>query len=199
VSEQGDHSRARELHEEALRLRRSLGDPLLVANAANNLGVAALAEGDLARSRAAFEESLGLARELGDRIHIAAAQCGLGQTALLAGEPGRAVGHLHEALELYVALADERDCAECVSALAGAAAASGRHVEAARLWGCADALRGAPASGVAARIEERFRPEVIDALGREPFGSAAEEGASLRLERLAAGDLATLPAAAARQ
>ena len=199
VSERGDHGRARRLHEEALALRRALGDPLLVANAANNLGVAALAEGDLSRAHTALEEALALARELGDRLHIASARCGLGQTALLAGEHERAVEHLAEALDVYVGLTDERDAAECISALGAAAAAFGRHADAARLWGCADALRHAPAAGVAETIERRFRPTVVDALGADGFDRATAEGAALRMDDLAAADLVHLPTAAGRQ
>jgi predicted ATPase/class 3 adenylate cyclase len=199
VGELGDHARARALHEEALGLRRRLGDPLLVANAANNLGFAALAEGDLVRARTALEEALALATDLGDRIHTASARCGLGQTALLAGEPDRAAAHLTAALDTYVVLGDERDAAECISGLAAAAAALGRPSCAAALWAGADALRHAPATGVAATIESRYRPTVIESLDAEELERANAVGASLRLDRIVPAELVPLPDAVTPQ
>jgi serine/threonine-protein kinase len=50
----GDHVRARELHREALALRRAGGDPLLIAESLNNL---ANAEVDLESARQLLEES----------------------------------------------------------------------------------------------------------------------------------------------
>ena len=194
VGERGDHAHARSLHEEALALRRGLGDPLLVANAANNLGVTALAQGDLAAARSALAESLELARGIGDRIHIAAALCGLGQVALLADDPAGATRQLSESLELYLALADARSCAECVSGLAAVAAAEGRPGEAARLWGRADELRGAPATGVAESIESRFRAATVRLLGEEEFDAAVRAGVSRPLEELLGAPAAPLPA-----
>jgi len=192
VSERGDHARARGLHEEALGLRRTLGDPLLVANAANNLGFAALAEGDLTRARSALEEALALATDLGDTIHTASAHCGLGQTALLADDPERAVAQLSDALDAYVALGDERDASECISGLAAAAAALGRPADAVALWSAADALRHAPSTGIAAVIEARYRPAVVESLDADELERANAVGASLKLADLVPAELVPL-------
>ena len=199
VSARGDHRRARELHEEAFALRRQLGDPLLIANSANNLGFGALFEGDVARAREALSEALRLARELGDAIHTAHALYGLGQAALLADEYEEAAKWLTESLQLFAGYADDRDAADCVSGLAAVAAALGRPSDAAALWAAADALRQEPATGVAERIEARYRPLVAESLDADELERASAVGASLRLDRIVPEELVPLPDAVTPQ
>ena len=85
--------------------------------------------GDLEMAERAFTECLELARGLGDRIYVAAALCALGEIALSRDLPEVAGGRLVEALVLYRELGDERDCAECLHALGGVAAADGRALD----------------------------------------------------------------------
>ena len=73
-SARGDTTRRCAQYEEAVALRRPLGDPLLVVDAVYNSGVAAFHAGDYGRARDAFEDSLVIARELGEAPYIAAAQ-----------------------------------------------------------------------------------------------------------------------------
>ena len=49
-SARGDHLRAIAAHEEALELRRTLDDPMLVTNSTYNLGIAAWENGEVAES-----------------------------------------------------------------------------------------------------------------------------------------------------
>jgi predicted ATPase/class 3 adenylate cyclase len=137
----GEHGQAQELSTKALALRRMLGDRLLVVDSAYNLGEAAFAAGDHEHAHQALEECLTLSRELGDTLHQAAALCVLGEVCLLDGALERAEDLLRESLGIYAALPDDRASAECVLGLAGVSASMGRHDEAARLWGAADALR----------------------------------------------------------
>lgn len=151
---QHDHARARQLSEEALALRRWLGDPLLIANAAYNLGAAALREGDLARAGSALGECLRIARDLGDTIHTAAALCALGEVALERGK----------------------------GSLGGAAAASGDAATAARLWGAAEALRarlGASLVPAELSVDARYVALVVERLGEEEFSVLRGEGRGL--------------------
>ena len=141
----GEYGLAQELFTEALGLRRTLGDRLLVVDSAFNLGAAAFAAGDHEHAQKAIEECLALSRELGDALHEAAALCLLGEVALLDGAVERADGLLRESLEIYAGLPDDRASAECLLGLAGVRASTGRFDEAARLWGAADALRGGDA------------------------------------------------------
>ncbi|HWE64183.1 MAG TPA: tetratricopeptide repeat protein [Chloroflexota bacterium] len=62
--QQGDYERATALHEEALALRRALGDRRGVAGSLGNLGTVAYRKGDFARATALYEEALALEREL---------------------------------------------------------------------------------------------------------------------------------------
>ncbi len=144
LSELGDFTRARTLLEEALALRRTLGNPMLIANSAYNLGFAALHEGDLERAAEALEETLELARASGDSFYTAYSLCMLGEIALLdeEPEPERAEPLLRESLDLLEQIGDTRSQAECLHALAAVAAAEGRVGEAELLATEAAALRG---------------------------------------------------------
>jgi hypothetical protein len=64
---QGDYGRAVTLHEEALALRRVLGDRWGIANSLGNLGAVAHVLGDYGRAAALLVESLLLSREIGAR------------------------------------------------------------------------------------------------------------------------------------
>jgi tetratricopeptide (TPR) repeat protein len=165
---QGDHAQALGHAEEALALRRGLGDddPLLIADATYHVGVAAFAAGDLDRSENAFEVALGLARDVGDALYTAAALCMLGTTELLKGDLARVHERLSESLAIYAEIDDDRSRAECLCALGGYAAAAGHPEQAARLWGAADAARGrGPLEYAEPVIEARFRPLLVESLG----------------------------------
>src|SRR5689334_18459346 len=75
---------ARALCQEALALRRALGDRPNTAIALGQLGRVALDLGDLAEARARFTESLVLSRDVGRQRSIALALEGL--AAVAAGE-----------------------------------------------------------------------------------------------------------------
>jgi tetratricopeptide (TPR) repeat protein len=180
----GEHARAQELSGEALALRRTLGDPLLVVDSAYNLGEAAFAAGDHEHAQKALEECLALSRELGDSLHQAAALCVLGEVALLDGVLERAEGLLRESLAIYAGLPDDRASAECLLGLAAVSAGIGRFDEAGRLWGAADALRGDDAllAGelrLVALLEQRLSPGLGDRLA-----ARREEGRLLDRERV---------------
>ena len=137
----GRHRLAQEYSERSLALRRSLGDAILITSSTNTLGLAAMRAGDLDAAERAFAECLELARGLGEQLYVAGALCALGEIALGRDLPDVAAERLVEALSLFRELGDERVCAECLHALGGVAAAVGRPLDAARLWGAADALR----------------------------------------------------------
>jgi predicted ATPase/class 3 adenylate cyclase len=195
---QGEHERALALSGEAVGLRRALGDTTLIADSTYHLGVAAFGSGDLERAEQAFEESLSLARELGDALYRGAALYMLGTVALLRDDLSLALDRLHESLAIYTEVEDRRSTAECVCALGGLAAASGRPEEAARLWGAADTLRGdLPLEYAEPTIEARFGPSLIDSLGSERFALLREEGARIGHERVLAESRAVVVSHAA--
>jgi predicted ATPase/class 3 adenylate cyclase len=181
ASARGDYEGARIAGAEMLTIRRELGDRMLLANAANNVGSAALVAGDYRGAEDALEEALALAIEVGDAIHIAAARAGLGEAALFAGDHARAATFLADALRDHIALDDSRGSAECMTALAGTACAFGDHWTAARYFGAAAELHATGSAGdpVETRVVDRFRDEVVAAVGPDAF--AALEAAGRRL------------------
>ena len=184
---QGDHDDALAFAEEAVELRRALGDPLLIVDATYHLALAAFDADDLERAEAAFEETLALARSLGDSLYTAASLCMLGTLGLLRDELGNVLARLEESLAIYAGLSDDRSTAECICALGGYAAATGHAKQAARLWGAADRLRGdSPLEYGEPAIEARFRPDLLEKLGEEPFAELRAEGHQLGYEGLIA-------------
>lgn len=137
----GDYDEALTRYDEAVALSRVVGDRLLIVDAVYHSGMAAFQAGDHARAHHAFEEALDIARTLRDVPHTAAAQFMLAQVAVLAGDAARARESALESFQLYTELEDDRSCARCLVVLAGAAVTLGRHEDAARLVGAAEALR----------------------------------------------------------
>jgi len=94
ASRRGDFARAKALHEEALALRRALGDTPGLAASLNNLGNIAYYQGDWTRTVALYEESLALYRELRHTVGIAT---GLNNLAVLAAD----MGNIERAMTLH--------------------------------------------------------------------------------------------------
>jgi tetratricopeptide (TPR) repeat protein len=183
---QGDHARALAFSEEALQLRRTLpeDDPLLIADSTYHVGVAAFGAGDLDRSEKAFELTLALARDVGDAMYTAAALCMLGTAALLKDDLALVHDRLSESLAIYAELDDDRSRAECLCALGGYAAATGRAEEAAMLWGAADTARGfRPLEYAEPVIEARFTPVLLASLGPERLAELRAAGRRAAIEK----------------
>ena len=175
----GRHRRAQEYSERSLALRRALGDAILITSSTNTLGLTAMRAGDLDAAGHAFTECLELARGLGEKVYVAAALCALGEIALSQDLAEIAAERLLGALSLYRELGDERDCAECVHALGGVAAAVSRPLDAARLFGAAEAMRersGAVSTPEEKAVEERFGPIVKAGGDQRSLDRARREG-----------------------
>ena len=96
----GEYEAARQQYDEALALRRSLGDREGVAGALNNLGLIAAWLGEYERATALHGESLGLRRSLGDGLGEAQSLSNLGDVMTASGEFARATAFHREALAL---------------------------------------------------------------------------------------------------
>ena len=70
---QGDYAAARHFQEEALAIRRALGDPVQIAGALEPLGTAAALQGDYDAARQFFGEALAIARAIGNSYMTAMA------------------------------------------------------------------------------------------------------------------------------
>jgi predicted ATPase/class 3 adenylate cyclase len=193
--ERGDQERALALHDEALELRRRLADPLLVVDSTYNLAIAAFLNGDFERAREAFEESLELAHSLGDILHGVGSRLMLAEMDLLSGDVDLVEAEARECLAVYTRLENDRDSAECLVVLGGAAVARHAFEEGAHLLGAADALRGdAPVNVIETPVLERFEPKLIAALGEERYTAlraAAAQASGPRRTVVAAGTRAT--------
>ncbi|MGH9225480.1 MAG: BTAD domain-containing putative transcriptional regulator [Acidimicrobiales bacterium] len=110
-----DVGTARTLYQEALVIRRALGDRLGIATALHGLANLAVGDDDLVTARALFEENLAIARELGKDRMEAASLMNLGVVAQFSFMHGlremddagpEARSHYQASLDRYRALGD---------------------------------------------------------------------------------------------
>jgi predicted ATPase/class 3 adenylate cyclase len=187
-SARGDHLHALAAHEEALALRRTLDDPLAIANSTYNLGIAAFENGEIERARAAFEETERLALGVGDVLHTTAADFMLAELELHTGDTDEAERRILACLIVYTELESDRSRAECLVVLGGCAAARERYEDAARLFGAASRLRGdAPPNRFERPVLDRYLPELVSRLGGEQrVAELGREGARIDVDALVA-------------
>jgi len=185
ASMQGDHDRARALHEESLVHARRQDDGWLLSVATNNLGSMYMEEGDFERAAELFEESLAIGEARGDLDRRARALTNLGYAAHGLGEGARA----HELLRRGLAAAEEIGLVEsqlwALFGIASYEAEAGDALAAARLLGRAKELQSDLRAGrddLAEEVERRTLARLHDALGPERLASELAAGAALSLE-----------------
>ena len=182
-----DPGRLASLKAELEALRPRLTDRHTVAYLLLALGLAAVVAGDLERVEALHEESLVIFRELGDKRGIAWVLTNLGLLTLGLGRYADARVLLHENLKLSRQTRDMVCLQYSLLGLAGVAAAEGGPVEAARLWGAAEALRMVTGFALPsiARGHLNYEHEVAAVrshLGAEEFDRAWSEGKAMGLD-----------------
>jgi predicted ATPase/class 3 adenylate cyclase len=149
----GDYARAAAHYEEALALRRTLGDQPGIAMLLNNLGFLAQDQGDRPRARALHEEALILRRALGDERGVALSLYNLGEMTKDLGDYARALALLDESLALRRRLGDQADVAATLQSLGDVARCQGDYGRATALIDEALALQrtvGSPMGAAAA-------------------------------------------------
>jgi non-specific serine/threonine protein kinase len=104
---QGEHERAGQLHEQALALRRKLGNKRGIAQSLHNLGGVAVIRRDYATARRRFEEALALRREPDDRYGVAHSVSNLATLALQREDDTQAAVLADEALAVFRELRDQ--------------------------------------------------------------------------------------------
>ncbi|MFN8538290.1 MAG: tetratricopeptide repeat protein [Thermomicrobiales bacterium] len=194
----GDYARAGAHQEEAVALRRALGDPLELGAALDMLGLIARRQGDTARARDCHAEALALLREVGAPYDLACCLANLGIAALDEGDDTQAAAAHRESLTIVWGLGYREGVAECLGDLAGIAARGGAPVQAARLFGAAEALReaiGAPLEPGLRDRHERLVAAARAALAPDEFAATWAAGRALSpaaavAEALAASDAA---------
>ncbi len=103
----GDLARGRALHEEALALRRAIGDPILVIGSLEGLGQVANLQGDHEDARRYLQEALSIAEAEEDSFHRASVMWNLGVITQDSGDVATARMYYERGLELLPEHHDE--------------------------------------------------------------------------------------------
>ncbi len=134
LGDSGEYTQARQHYEEALTLRRELGDSEGIAGALNNLGIVAAWLGDYDGALALHKESLELRQARDDAFGMALSLTNLGDVLLAQGDFNGAQDYQEEALRLRELVHDEAGIAYSVynlgeiARLRGDTAAAARHL-----------------------------------------------------------------------
>jgi tetratricopeptide (TPR) repeat protein len=149
--------------------------------------------GDLGRSEGDYEGALGLyetslmeARQVGATFVVALALQKLGQIARLRGEYGKAFSLISEGLKIHREKGYRQSIAEFLAALGGVAAAEGHLVQAARLFGAADALLERTKVPLTPADRAQYEADLLAARSRadvQAWEAAWAEGRTMSLEQ----------------
>jgi predicted ATPase/DNA-binding CsgD family transcriptional regulator len=184
---EGDPAGAARDNAEALRLARQEGDRLLAGTMLSNLSDYEMWTGDLDAARRHLAEARDIARELDARNSAVIATFNLGLTEYLAGSPD-AEALFTEALDLAWRMGMRRHTAYALLGLALAGRGGTDYGWSARLHGAADqalAALGHSLQPLEARLAERDRERLRDAMGADAFDAEYEAGRTLDLARVA--------------
>ena len=190
VASQGERSRALELHHEALTIWQGLGEREAVATALLNIAVLLRLEGQLERSHALLEKAQRICREVGNVIREASVLHAMGSVAWVAGRRDQAGRCYRQSLRIRLGAGVRSRIAQ---SLEGVAATASDTVCAARLFGCANAVReavGAPRHPEAEPVFDQALADLRQAMGEEPLRREMEAGRALSIEEACAIALA---------
>ena len=184
--DQGEDTRARALLEEGLTLHREVGDTRGILGALFFLERALLVQGEVAQARASAEERLKLSREIGFRPSIAGALNFLGRIAFEEGNAAAAGELFEESLAILRETNETAPLAVVLQGIGVTLVALGQPLEAARLWGAAEALcvaAGVPLPPDERAYVERARLAILSQLGQEALAAAWAAGKGMTLEQ----------------
>jgi DNA-binding CsgD family transcriptional regulator len=159
-------------------LHRELGYTWHCAEPLHMLGYIARVQGDYDRASRLFEEAMDIARQQGDERGRVSQLRELGVIAIERGDYDRAAACLQESLRVCRELGDVRGIAVSQENLAWLAAIQGQPVEAARLFGAAEALLESTGARLMPYLRADYERRVAIArdLLDEPTFNAAWEG-----------------------
>jgi predicted ATPase len=165
-------------------------DGRMVAFALYGVGDIYFMRNETGRAEAAYAESAALFQRGGDRRLQAAVLRSQVYLALHHGDAARAARPAAEAIRVLLLQGDRRQLASALDLAACVPAMAGRHAEAARLWGAAEAIR--TALGVRTRSVPDSPNAVQSAAARTALGDAAYDAAFAEGEAMPAEDAAAL-------
>ena len=186
---QGDYERSRGLHEEALAIRRSLGDPLGISTSLSNLGNVMLDLRDYATAQRYQEEALALRREIGDRWATANSLNNLANVLRTEQKYAAAQYMYEESLRINRQLGDRWALAYLLEDLGALVAARGDVMQAVCMVSAAEKLReeiGAPRSQAEAEKLARALQPAYARLTSDQVDAARAHGESMGVEQLVA-------------
>jgi len=137
----GDHQKAEQFLMESLMLARQVRDSNEIAWALWQLGNVAIARKDFEQATVFLEESLALYKEMKNPFGFTWVLGALGNANLEKGDYSQAISRYKEQLALYWERGNERQTAEGLGELAGAATFAKHPEQAAILFGAAESLR----------------------------------------------------------
>jgi tetratricopeptide (TPR) repeat protein len=186
---QDDYAAARPYFEESLALSRQIANKDNQIEALNYLGDLARCQGDFQQAEALYTENLVTLHKLKIKRNIASTLHNLGYVALHQRDHQKAAGNFRESLALFQEQDDKKGVAECLEGLAGVLAIQGGTIQAATLFGAAEAAR--EALGVKLWPANRIAHDEHVSLARansDPatFEAAWTEGRSMTLEQAVA-------------
>jgi non-specific serine/threonine protein kinase len=144
----GEFDEGRDALEESIALFRELDDEWGVGIGLFDLGKVARSQGQLDEARVRIENGLVLLRAADDLAQSAEALTDLAGIAEEGGDAERVATLVGEAIELLHRINSPYFLPDCLELLAGAAAVRNQFDAAARLFGAAEALREATATGL---------------------------------------------------
>jgi predicted ATPase/class 3 adenylate cyclase/DNA-binding CsgD family transcriptional regulator len=181
----GDIDGAQQMWGEVLEMAREQGDHSGVSHSLFFMGYTELARGNQQRAEMLLEESLAISRRLGQKWIVAGCLGSLGIAATLRGDPRRAKTLIKQGLALNLELGTKSDIAEDLEGLAEVAGTLGKHLQAARLWGAAEAIREAIERFWSPAERLLHEPQLTAArslLDEKTWETAFAEGRAMELE-----------------
>jgi DNA-binding NarL/FixJ family response regulator len=131
---QADYPAARAYHEEALDIRRELGDRRGVAGSLNNLALPLRCQGRYAEATALLDEAVRINRAVGNRLWEAICLSNLGVVMDDLGDPSQARARQQESRAIFADLGDEWGIAMALRHLADVSRHHGDRLEARALY-----------------------------------------------------------------
>ena len=107
----GDLEKAKERHQESLKIRESLGDKEGISIAYNNLGLVFWTKGDLDKATEYYKRSLAIYEELDDENGVSRVLNNLANISASRGELDQALGYHQQSLAIKERIASKQDVA----------------------------------------------------------------------------------------
>jgi predicted ATPase/DNA-binding XRE family transcriptional regulator len=196
ATREGDYTVAQSHAAEYLAIARRLGNTEGVALALESLGIAAINLGDRGQAKTYFQESFEMFRELGNKTGQAICLYYFGYLVQFEGDNQTAMTFFKQELALARTTGPLWLGAQALFGLAGAAAATGQALRAARLLGASDARAEAASTyeDVADGIYRgRTVTNAVAQLGEAVFATARADGRGMTFDQAADYALKTEP------